>query len=140
LVVTVALDTNVIVELIRGKQPRIRERFGDLVLSEQRLVTSLIVLHELLYGCERHPQSDEERIRTRVVLNDIQIEPLDESDVGVAVRLRSKLAQVGRPIGAYDLLIAGQALARGWTLVTANTREFNRVEGLDVIDWTLAAD
>jgi tRNA(fMet)-specific endonuclease VapC len=42
----------------------------------------------------------------------------------------------GTPIGPYDLLIAGQALQRGLTVVTANTSEFSRVSGLGWVDWT----
>jgi len=49
--------------------------------------------------------------------------------------VRAQLERVGRPIGAYDLLIAGQALQRGYTLVTANAREFARVKGLRWENW-----
>ncbi len=138
--VTLALDTNVIVEIVRGKRPPIRDRFDEAVMGDQPLVASLIVLHELLYGCARHPQPREERTRVETALSDVVIEPLDEADIAAAAAVRSNLAKVGRPIGAYDLLIAGQALARDWTLVTANTREFNRIEGLKVIDWSAPTD
>jgi tRNA(fMet)-specific endonuclease VapC len=50
------------------------------------------------------------------------------------------LRRRGQAIGPLDGLIAGQALARSWTLVTANRREFDRIEGLNVIDWTQPAD
>ena len=50
--------------------------------------------------------------------------------------IRSELEAQGLPIGPYDVLIAGQALARGLVLVTANTREFARVEGLAIEDWS----
>ena len=63
------------------------------------------------------------------------LEPYDEQDMRVTARLRAELRGQGLSIGAYDLLIAGQALARGWTVVTGNVREFRRVPGLDVIDW-----
>ena len=73
------------------------------------------------------------------LLSTIQVAPFDEADAASAARLKALLASVGRPIGAYDLLIAGQALARNWILVTANTREFSRVPGLVVEDWTIPA-
>ena len=60
--------------------------------------------------------------------------------MAVSATVRANLRRRGLNIGAYDLLIAGQALARGWTVVTANTREFARIEGLNVIDWTAPAD
>ena len=49
--------------------------------------------------------------------------------------MRAQLERVGQPIGAYDALIAGQAVRRGLTLVTANAREFERVDGLMCEDW-----
>ncbi len=60
----------------------------------------------------------------------------DREDAAAAGRVRADLAARGLMIGAYDLLIAGQALARGWMVVTANTREFTRVSGLAIEDWT----
>jgi tRNA(fMet)-specific endonuclease VapC len=50
--------------------------------------------------------------------------------------VRAALEKSGTPIGPYDLLIAGQALARGLTVVTANVGEFGRVPGLETVDWT----
>ena len=60
----------------------------------------------------------------------------DEEDARISGEIRAQLAKKGTPIGPYDVLIAGQALARGLTLVTANTREFSRVEGLRLVDWS----
>ncbi len=59
-----------------------------------------------------------------------------EQDSQAAGEIRADLERKGRRIGEYDTLIAGQAYARGLTLVTANTREFRRVKGLAVEDWT----
>lgn len=132
--VTLALDTNVIVDIVRARSAAVRKRFDAAVLGDQRLVASLVVLHELEFGCLRHPKPDAERVRVRFALNDIDLEPFDETDAIVAAKVRADLARIGRPIGAYDLLIASQALARDWTLITANTREFSRIEGLKVID------
>jgi tRNA(fMet)-specific endonuclease VapC len=137
-VVAVALDTNVVVELVRGKRMSMREQFEDALARGERLVTSLVVLHELRYGCELHHDPPGELRRVQAVLQDVEVEPLDETDIVVAAKLRSNLTRIGRLIGAYDVLIAGQALARDWTLVTANTREFSRIEGLKVIDWSAA--
>ncbi len=56
----------------------------------------------------------------------------------MAGAIRSELEAIGRPIGPYDLLIAGQARARNLVMVTANDREFSRVDGLDSEDWSIA--
>jgi len=136
LVVTFCLDTNVIVELLRGGRESVRKRFGEARAEERPLTTSLIVLHELLFGAENGPRPEVDRTAVSRILADIAVEPLDEADITMAAHARVRLRRLGKQIGSYDLLIAGQALARDWTLITANTREFARVEGLKVIDWT----
>jgi len=65
-----------------------------------------------------------------------EVIPFDASDAREAGAIRADLEAAGRPIGPYDLLIAGQARARGLILVTANCREFERVKGLDCEDWS----
>ncbi|MDX2257997.1 MAG: type II toxin-antitoxin system VapC family toxin, partial [Hyphomicrobiaceae bacterium] len=60
----------------------------------------------------------------------------DENDAKHAGELRAQLAAAGTPIGPYDILIAGQALRHGATLVTATTTEFARVDGLKLEDWS----
>ena len=67
-----------------------------------------------------------------------EVVPFDASDARVTGAIRSELEIMGRPIGPYDLLIAGQARARGLTLITANSREFLRVKDLDCEDWSRA--
>ena len=136
---TLALDTNVLIDLVRGKTPIVRGCFNEALAAEQRMVVSLIVLHVLHLGCELHRDSVGELARVRVVLSNIEIEPFDEADMRSAAKVRAALRSGGLTIGPYDSLIAGQALARDWTVVTANTREFNRVEGLNVIDWSTTA-
>ena len=76
----------------------------------------------------------------RVIMAQVDVEPFDARDMMAAARLRSNLQRQGLPIGPYDALIAGQALARGWTVVTADAREFSRIDGLKVVDWTAEGD
>jgi tRNA(fMet)-specific endonuclease VapC len=136
--VTLALDTNVFIDLIRGKRPNVRQRHKLAVLNGDLMVTSLIVFHELRFGviASRNQAAEEEVVKT--VLQGIAVEPLTEDDVAVAAAIRARLKITGDPIGPYDVLIAGQAMARGWTLVTSNVREFERVRGLDLQDWNEA--
>ena len=61
--------------------------------------------------------------------------PFDEADAQAAAAIRAALKTQGQPIGAYDVLIAGTALARGLVVVTSNVGEFKRVGGLQVEDW-----
>lgn len=133
---TLALDTNVFVDLIRGRRPVIRQRRDRAILAGEILVTSLIVYHELQFGVALSRDPVAEGLNVAEVLDEVLVEPLDETDVLAAAGIRARLRPHGGPIGPYDVLIAGQALARGWTLVTSNLAEFSRVEGLDLQDWS----
>jgi tRNA(fMet)-specific endonuclease VapC len=126
------LDTNAVIAILNGSSPRLVERLRSHAPDEVGL--SVIALHELHYGARKSA-----RVEANLALLDrlrFQIIPFETQDAEEAGRIRADLARQGRPIGPYDALIAGQARARGLTLVTANLREFLRVEGLKVEDWT----
>lgn len=72
----------------------------------------------------------------RLLFTDLEILDLEREDARAAGEIRAELARRGTPIGPYDVLIAGQAMARGLPLVTNNTAEFERVAGLRLEDWT----
>jgi tRNA(fMet)-specific endonuclease VapC len=94
---------------------------------------SVIVLHELFFGAYKG-----RRVATNlqaIVDLNFDVVDFDKEDARRAGEIRASLAAVGRPIGPYDILIAGQAMARNLTLVTHNTREFSRVAGLRIEDW-----
>lgn len=126
------LDSNIAIEMFRRPAGKVA---GTVRGHAARKVTVLssIVTHELYYGVYRSDQP-EYNLATIELLN---MEVLDFTDVDArsAGRVRADLAKLGTPIGPYDVLIAGQALARGLKLVTHNVREFSRVEGLRIEDW-----
>jgi tRNA(fMet)-specific endonuclease VapC len=138
--VTLTLDTNVFIEVVRNRSVAVRERFYEALAAENRMVASLIVVHELHVGCELHHDPVAELSRVEFALIQVDIEPFDEADMTAAAKVGAALIRRGATIGPFDLLIAGQALARDWTVVTANRREFFRIEGLKVIDWTAPPD
>jgi tRNA(fMet)-specific endonuclease VapC len=75
--------------------------------------------------------------RMRVFLSgNVDLLSFDDEDARVAGMVRAALEKKGTPIGPVDLLIAGQALARGMTVITANVGEFARVPRLSLVDWT----
>ena len=133
---TLALDTNVLVELIRGRRPEVRERYFSARSDGETLMTSLIAFHELCYGAAVSADPARQHAKVAHLLRDLPVEPLTEADMLQAATVRAGLKRLGTGIGPYDSLIAGQALARDWTLVTANTNEFNRIPGLLLQDWT----
>jgi tRNA(fMet)-specific endonuclease VapC len=94
---------------------------------------SAVVVHELFYGAFKS-----QRAASNAALIDalkFEVIAFDKEDARQAGEVRAFLAAKGTPIGAYDVLIAGQAKARGLILVTHNTREFKRVPGLRFEDW-----
>ena len=99
----------------------------------QNVAVSSIVIHELRYGAFKSARQAENHARIDALR--FEIVPFDAEDARQAGEVRAALARAGTPIGGYDLLIAGQALARNLILVTHNTREFDRVAGLRVEDW-----
>lgn len=104
------------------------------------MVVPAIVVHELFYGASLSGQPTENTALVQRYLRDFETIDFTPEDAAVAGRLRGELRRVGTPIGDIDTLIAGQALARGWTVVTRNVRHFGRVPGLGLIDWSVSAD
>jgi tRNA(fMet)-specific endonuclease VapC len=131
------LDTSAVVALLRNKPPAVRERFRGAEAAGDYLGVSFVVLFELWYGVERSTHVPENTERLRIFLSgDLDVLAFDDEDARSSGRIRAALEKGGTTIGPYDLLIAGQALARGLTVVTASASEFARVEGLGWVDWT----
>ena len=134
------LDTNACIDLIRGRSIAVRARLKQ-VLSEGSVVClSSIAVHELWYGVStsERPEENTQRVQT-FLAGPLEILPWDEADARAAGEIRAGLEKHGRQIGAYDALIAAQAVRRGITLVTANTREFDRIDGLMLENWARTA-
>jgi tRNA(fMet)-specific endonuclease VapC len=122
---------------MNGRSAKVRSLYIEAVLAETPLATSSICIHELWYGAEKSSQQSRNEWKLRsFIADDIEVLDFSNEDARAAAQIRAELERKGTRIGEYDTLIAGQALARGMTLVTANTREFHRVQGLQVEDWT----
>jgi len=131
------LDTNAVLALLRSKPASVRERYRQAEGSGDYLALSSVVLFELWYGVAKSSHVPENTERLKILLSgDLDLLDFDDEDARAAGQVRADLEKAGTPIGAYDLLIAGQALRRGLTVVTANTSEFSRVAGLGWEDWT----
>jgi tRNA(fMet)-specific endonuclease VapC len=131
------LDTNVCIALINGVVGKVRTRYINAVRSGARLATSSICVHELWYGVANSSfiEPNARRLRS-FISHDMEVLNYNSEDAQAAGEIRAELERKRRRIGEYDTLIAGQALARNLILVTANTREFDRVKGLVVEDWS----
>jgi tRNA(fMet)-specific endonuclease VapC len=126
------LDTNIVSALVRDPQGPVTERIR--AIGEAQVCTSIIVAAELRYGAERRASS---RLTAQLaaVLQALQVEPFDAPADLVYGMVRTRLERAGQPIGAHDLLIAAHALALDCTVVTDNTREFGRIDGLVCENW-----
>ncbi len=124
------LDTNAVIALLRGNGGVVSRLRAH---APTDFGLSVVVLHELVYGAAKSARPDANLARVDALR--FERVPLTDADAAEAGHIRAQLARQGTPIGAYDLLIAGQARARGLTVVTRNRREFDRVAGLRVEDW-----
>ncbi len=131
------LDTNVCIALINGNVPVIRNRFLKALASDSKILVSCVAAFELWYGVAKSTRQEKNaRLVESFFAGPVSIQAFEFEDAKVAGRLRVDLEAVGKPIGAYDLLIAAQALRYQLMLVTANGREFGRVVGLEWQDWS----
>jgi tRNA(fMet)-specific endonuclease VapC len=131
-----SLDTNTVIGILTGRSPRARVCFAKASRDQVTISISSIVLLELWYGCARSAQPERNRATIIEFLDSpVGLMAFDADDARRTGELRAALAKLGTPIGPHDVQIAGQALARGLTLVTDNEREFRRVAGLQVTNW-----
>ena len=133
---TYLLDTNACIALINGTEINVRRRFKRAMGRESVILLSSIVASELWYGVATSQRKDRNTQRLETFLSGpLEWAVFDEDDARAAGTIRAELETVGRPVGAYDVLLAGQARRRAATLVTSNTKEFAQVQGLKWEDW-----
>jgi tRNA(fMet)-specific endonuclease VapC len=132
-------DTDVISATMRRNPPLpLIRRLAVVPAKEQH--TTAINVGELLYGVARASRSDlAARIRAAVT-DGMVVLPFDAEAAAAYGWLRVELESRGQPLGEADLRIAATALAADMTLVTGNTRHFDRVPGLRVENWLAAAE
>jgi tRNA(fMet)-specific endonuclease VapC len=133
--VSYLLDTNVCIAVVNKRPTQVRHRLGEMGRNQAMMYVSAVSLFEIDFGLRKSDREAETRVQYGELFNKLSKVPFDEEDAAVAGAIRAELEGNGRPIGAYDYLIAGQALRRNWTLVTANEREFQRVKGLKIENW-----
>lgn len=124
------LDTNAVIALLKGLTA-VRARLR--LLPPDAVAISSIVSHELFFGAHRSQRKSQNLQQVEALR--FPVLAFDQEDARQAGELRAALAAAGTPIGPYEVLIAGQALARGLTLVTHNVREFRRIPSLAQEDW-----
>lgn len=132
------LDTNACIALINGRPSAVRKRLRLSLERGDRVWLSSVALFELWYGVAKSELKERNTERLAVFMSPFEVLSFDEEDARLAGAVRAMLERAGSPIGAYDLLIAGQALRHELALVTANVAEFSRVAHLRWEDWSTA--
>jgi len=127
------LDTNICIQIMNHASNKM---MANLIEHEGQLYISTIAAAELRFGAAKSAAQKKNRQLLAEFLAPLQVMPFDEDAAASYGDVRATLEKAGRPIGPLDTLIAGHALSLSATLVTNNTREFVRVKGLRVIDWT----
>lgn len=125
------VDANAVVGLLNDRPLSLVRRARQVPVGDMAIPA--LVVHELFYGAfksRRGPQNV-----AKIEALQFQVVEFDHDDARQAGEIRAVLAARGTPIGPYDVLIAGQALARNLILVTRNIREFARVPGLRFENW-----
>ncbi len=133
--ITHLLNTNAVIALVGRKSDAFLKRVMD--SDEGSIGFSSIVAHELYFGVYRSAKRSSNLETLRLTMADFPLIAFDQEDARTSGEIRAALAASGRPIGPYDVLIAGQAKARNLALITNNISEFERVDGLRVEDWTV---
>jgi tRNA(fMet)-specific endonuclease VapC len=126
------LDTNIIADLVRNPNGDVAERIR--AVGETAVCTSIIVAAEVRYGAAKK-RSPRLTAQVDAILAALEVLPFEIPADATYGRLRAHLERAGQPIGANDLLIAAQTLTLGHTLVTANDREFARIDDLRRENW-----
>jgi tRNA(fMet)-specific endonuclease VapC len=127
----ILLDTNVVVAFLNGNKSVLRKIRFEI----NNIALSTLVVAELDYGAKVSQKAKENRERLYRFIDAVLIAPFDIECAKIFGTIKSKLRSIGRPTGEVDALIAATAMAHNATLVTANKKHFENIEGLKVEVW-----
>jgi len=127
------LDTNICIYIIKNRPQSVKERFREFEIGE--LCISTITVSELMYGAFKSEHTEKNLKAIESFLMPFEIVDYDFTASVEYGKIRAYLEKKGRVIGNMDMQIAGHALALDVVLVTNNTKEFERVEGLGLDNW-----
>jgi tRNA(fMet)-specific endonuclease VapC len=133
---TISLDSTVVIDLVNGRSAALRDRFLEERVDGRSLVISTLVLHEFAVGTEWMQRPAGQIAAFQALFGDLPIEPFAPADALEAARLREELRRCGARLDGIDVLIAGQARAKGWSIATGNFRNFEHMPNLSIEDWS----
>ena len=128
------LDTNICIYAIKHKPEQVFMRLQE--HDPIDICISSVTYAELVHGVEKSKAIEKNRVALALLLANIEIMNFDSLAAESYGKIRADLEKAGTPIGPLDMMIAGHAMALGYTMVTNNTKEFERVKGLKLENWT----
>ncbi len=129
------LDTNIVIYTMKKRPQQVKARFEQ---NNGRMAISSVTVGELVFGAERSQHVERNLTDIEALFSRLDVLPFDSKAAYHFGQIRAALYQAGQPIGPYDMMIAGQARSLGLILVTNNTKEFKRVPGLIMEDWSIS--
>ena len=126
------LDTNIIIYTMKNRPRQVKKQFKQ---YQDQLSISTVTLGELVFGAEHSQQQERNLADIEAMVSRLEVLPFENKAAYHFGQIRAALYNIGKPIGPYDMMIAGQARSSGLILVTNNTREFERVPGLHIENW-----
>jgi len=126
------LDTNIVIYTIKNRPAQLRDIFKK---HEGQMCISSVSLGELIFGAERSSQTERNLADINGMVARLEVAAFEEHAAEHFGQLRAELYDIGRPIGPYDMMIAGHARSMGLILVSNNMIEFERVPGLRLENW-----
>ena len=127
------LDTDTIIYSLKGSEKiaaNLKRHMND------PLSICVITLMELYYGAYKSQKVESNLAKIRALENAFDIIPIGTESIQVSGLIKSKLEKRGKPLDDFDIILASVALTHNLTLVTNNTRHFQRIEGLSLANWT----
>lgn len=129
------LDTNICIYIIKQQPATVLNHFLEYQVGD--IGISSVTLAELRYGVAKSAHREKNAKALDEFIIPLEVVSYDEAAAHAYGTIRAALEKAGTPIGAMDMLIAAHAVSLGIPLVTNNTREFQRVPSLKIIDWTV---
>ena len=126
------LDTNIVIYTMKNRPQTVREAFQR---HYGQMCISSVTYMELVYGAERSSNPERNLNEIEGFAARLEVLPYDNGAAVHTGQIRAELAAIGTPIGPYDQMIAGHARSMGLVVVTNNTKEFSRVDGLRLENW-----
>ena len=127
------LDTNICIYLIKQQPREVIDKFQGIALGE--ISVSTVTVAEMMYGVGKSQYKEKNKAALQAFLAPLEMVDFDFAAAQQYGAVRVYLEKIGKPIGAYDLMIAAHALSLGLVLVTNNEQEFQRIPDLIVENW-----